>query len=174
MKLISIVMATLIVTLSVNEAAVLDAETDTDQKYPVTLSEELISFTKETAEDYEMDYRLVLAVMYYESKFQEHIYNYSKTCVGLMQVTVKYQKWLSEETGISNLDLKHNSEHNITAGIWMLADAMSDTDDVRYALMTYNRGAKGASDYMKKYRTYNTYAKKVYEIYEYYCDTMPG
>lgn len=169
MKLINIIVATAIMITPIYGVS---CASTSEEKYPITLSEELIEYTKTTAEEYEIDYRLVLAVMYYESRFTEHVENYNGTCVGLMQVTLKYEDWLSEKTGIE-LDLKMNSEHNITAGIWMLRDALSKTTDTKYALMIYNKGARGASDYMKAHHGYNTYAKEVYKIYKEYCKELP-
>lgn len=169
MKLINIIVATCILITPIYGVA---CTSTTEEKYPITLSDELVEYTKQVAEDYEIDYRLVLALMYYESRFTEHIYNYNNTCVGLMQVTIKYQDWLSDETGIENLTLETNSEHNISAGIWMLSNAFSNTENTKYALMIYNRGASGAAKYLKENGKYNTYAEEVYKIYKEYCKRL--
>lgn len=169
MKLINIIIAACIMITPVYGVSCVQM---TEEKYPITLSEELIEYTKQTAEEYDLDYRLVLAVMYYESRFTEHIYNYNKTCVGLMQVTIRYKSWLAEKTEIEDLNITTNSKHNISAGVWMLSNAFSNTENTKYALMIYNRGAAGAAKYMNENGTYNTYAKDVYKIYKEYCKRL--
>jgi Soluble lytic murein transglycosylase and related regulatory proteins (some contain LysM/invasin domains) len=173
MKIISIILTALLMTTAIfadSSCVTVNEEiTCTENcKYKVTLSNELIEYIKITAEKYDIDYRLPLAIMYCESRFKEHVSNKSGTCYGLMQVTKIYESYISEKLRIKDLDIVSNSEHNIEAGLFMLSEAFYEGATTHDAVMSYNKGIAGARRYMKKYGKYNSYTERVMEIYNHY------
>jgi soluble lytic murein transglycosylase-like protein len=109
--------------------------------YDVPLSEDLQIYTQELCEEYNIDFKLVLAIISVKSGFRPNAYNEKSKCCGLMQVKADNLSVLSEKLGVSNL---FDSYENIMSGIYILRYALNFDNDLEHALIIYNNGLTGA------------------------------
>lgn len=103
-------------------------------------------FRKYSAQ-YDFDWRLVAAVAYQESRFDQAAHNRSGA-TGLFQI--KPQTAREKYIGISEISGERNAEHNVEAGVKYLAwirsryfeplEGMSERDRIRMTLAAYNTG----------------------------------
>ena len=108
--------------------------------YDIALSQELQEYTYKIAQEYSINYELVLSVMFVESSYRDWITGGSGER-GLMQIhPINFPK-LRQELGITDF---YNPKQNILAGVYMLADLNDKYEDVDRILMAYNMGESGA------------------------------
>ena len=95
----------------------------------------------EEAKDYEIDYRLVLAVMKVESNFKSDAIS-KKGARGLLQIKPSLAKHVSKETGVSIKSPKclEEPEKNIRIGVSHLSWLMEKFENINTALHAYNVG----------------------------------
>jgi soluble lytic murein transglycosylase len=95
----------------------------------------------EEAKDYEIDYRLVLAVMKVESNFKSDAIS-KKGARGLLQIKPSLAKHVSKETGVSIKSPKclEEPEKNIRIGVSHLSWLMEKFENLNTALHAYNVG----------------------------------
>ncbi len=95
----------------------------------------------EEAKEYEIDYRLVLAVMKVESNFKSDAIS-KKGARGLLQVKPSLAKHVSKETGVSIKSPKclEEPEKNIRIGVSHLSWLMDKFENLNTALHAYNAG----------------------------------
>jgi soluble lytic murein transglycosylase-like protein len=108
----------------------------------IPLSPDLQKFTYRMCKRYNVDYSLVLAMMWRESRFQIHAANYNNngtTDSGIMQINDVNKGWLAGEHGITNL---FDPKQNISAGIIMLSELVEKYGEQK-ALMAYQYGETG-------------------------------
>jgi soluble lytic murein transglycosylase-like protein len=138
----------------------------------IPLSDEILDYIFEQSEVYEIPYTLVLSVMNVESEFEKDEISPTKD-YGLMQISHRNIKWISEELGIGNpkpLDEKQN----VLMGIWYLRhvkDYWSEKgipDEQMFTIMclSYNRGLMGARNWIRQHGWDNDYVNKVLEYKE--------
>lgn len=117
----------------------------------IPLSEELQLHTFLTAKRYQIDYDLVLAVMFRESSFKLNAVNDNggSKDFGLMQVNDKY--WAEEIEGeLGYLDWRTNPYENIEAGIYILRKMHEKVMGEEAAVIAYHRGLRGFRDLKKQ------------------------
>lgn len=125
-----------------------------------SLDGELKSAMLDACERYNVPFSLAVAVAEQESRFDPKAR--SKTGdYGMMQINKSNFSWL-REMGIEPLDEKGN----ITAGVYMLSEALSRCNTVNEALMVYNRGAAGAKRLWKKGIYSTRYSRETMERYD--------
>jgi soluble lytic murein transglycosylase len=93
------------------------------------------------AKDFEIDYRLVLAVMKVESNFKSDAIS-KKGARGLLQIKPSLAKHVSKETGVSIKSPKclEEPEKNIRIGVSHLSWLMEKFENLSTALHAYNVG----------------------------------
>ena len=95
----------------------------------------------EEAKDYEIDYRLVLAVMKVESNFKSNAIS-KKGARGLLQIKPSLAKHVSKETGVAIKSPKclDEPEKNIRIGVSHLSWLIEKFENLNTALHAYNVG----------------------------------
>lgn len=103
--------------------------------------EKIANSVYEEAKDYEIDYRLVLAVMKVESNFKSNAIS-KKGARGLLQIKPSLAKHVSKETGVAIKSPKclEEPEKNIRIGVSHLSWLMSKFENINTALHAYNVG----------------------------------
>lgn len=93
------------------------------------------------ARDYDIDYRLVLAVMKVESNFSSNAVS-KRGARGLLQVKPSLAKYISEETGVTIKSPKclEEPEKNIRIGVSHLSWLVDKFENLKTALHAYNAG----------------------------------
>jgi soluble lytic murein transglycosylase len=90
---------------------------------------------------YDLDYRLVLAIMKVESNFKNEAVS-RRGARGLMQINPSSAKSIARQSGveIKGKNCLHEPEKNIKLGVSYLSDLHDMFDDVVSALHAYNAG----------------------------------
>jgi soluble lytic murein transglycosylase len=101
----------------------------------------IASSVYDEAQDYEIDYRLVLAVMKIESNFKHDAVS-KRGARGLLQIKPSLAKHISKEAGVTIKGTKclNEPEKNIRIGVSHLSWLMERFDNVKSALHAYNVG----------------------------------
>lgn len=116
--------------------------------YNSNLNEEsTISFALRICEEskkYEIDWKLVLAIIQAESEFEVYARSH-KGAIGLMQVRPNTAKWVSSRLGIKyrGLDSLYDPDYNISLGMHYLDLMRKKYSNIEEALVAYNRGPAG-------------------------------
>lgn len=124
----------------------------------VPLDEDLQEYIYYLSSSYDIDFSLVMAIIYAESNFKTD--TISKTHdYGLMQINKCNHKWLSETLGITDfLDPKQN----INAGVYVLSRLFeANGNDTVKVLMSYNMGETGAKRCWNKDIYSTAYTRKI-------------
>lgn len=98
--------------------------------------------------EFDMDYKLILAVIKKESHFRIKAVS-SKGAQGLMQVMPKTGQICAKELGLENYQLTDIST-NIRLGTYYLKQLMDRYEDQHSALTAYNRGPTGLKRYITR------------------------
>lgn len=95
----------------------------------------------EEAQDYDIDYRLVLAVMKVESNFNHNAIS-PKGALGLLQIKPSLAKHVSRDAGVTikGASCLHEPKKNIKIGVNHLSWLMDRFENVKSALHAYNVG----------------------------------
>lgn len=121
----------------------------------IPLSEDLQRFTYACSSDAGVEYELVLAIMWRESRFDPNAVGYNRNGTkdnGIMQINDVNKGWLSEKYGITDL---MDPYQNIRAGVTMLSELLHEYNDVEAALMAYHYGEAGMLKKMRQGITTN-------------------
>ena len=124
---------------------------------------------------YELDYRLVLAVIKVESNFRHDAVS-NRGARGLMQVKPSLAKFIAKDAGISysGRDCLSEPENNIKLGVYHLSRLMEDFKDMAIALHAYNAGpAKVKGKLFKDKEPKNGFAKHVLNEYRKNIEVLP-
>jgi len=130
----------------------------------ITLSYELQIAAREASKAFDISYKLLIAVMYHESRYKPDVVNYNETCFGLMQIHKMNFNWLEEtlkDYGVT--DIKNNPIDNIKAGAYMLGSFYDKYNDYHKTLMCYSCGEYRAKSLWKNGCTSTKYSRKVLE-----------
>lgn len=122
----------------------------------------------EEAREYEIDYRLVLAVMKVESNFKHDAVS-KGGARGLLQIKPSLAKHISKEAGVSikGATCLHEPDKNIRLGVSHLSWLMDKFENVKSALHAYNVGTGKVKRVVSEEDAPNTrFTKKV--LSEYY------
>ena len=120
--------------------------------------------------EYDVDYSLVMAIIFKESSFRPNLIS-STNDYGLMQINKVNHKWLSEELGITDF---LNPEENVTAGIYMLDQLSDKYEDRSKVLMAYNMGETGAKRLWAQGIYSTDYSEGVLQVADKYAKEMMG
>lgn len=95
----------------------------------------------DVAEEYGLDWTLLMAVIQKESHFNPYAVS-ATSDYGLMQINHINHGWLSVETGVNDF---LDPYQNVRAGAYMLKQLFDKYQDPHMALMAYNMGEGGAA-----------------------------
>lgn len=95
----------------------------------------------DVANEYGLDWTLLMAVIQKESRFDPYVVS-ATSDYGLMQINHINHGWLSVETGVNDF---LDPYQNVRAGAYMLKQLFDKYQDPHMALMAYNVGEGGAS-----------------------------
>lgn len=128
------------------------------------LDEETQNMIYEKCVEYDVEFPLVMAVIFRESSFRPNIISETGD-YGLMQINSVNHGWLSEELGLTDF---LDPDQNTTAGIYMLSDLFNKYDDPAKVLMAYNMGEGGAGKLWKQGVYTSSYAESILQQTEIY------
>lgn len=115
---------------------------DVKYAYDVPLPAEIIEYTVDTAEKYEINPALVFAVMKVESNFDFLAKSSDGSCYGVMQINSINYEMLKTHLSINNL---MDARENIKSGCFILSELL-EKYPLERALVCYNCG-ENANDY---------------------------
>ena len=127
----------------------------------IALSEELQRFTYERCKELDLDYSIVLALIWRESGFNPHAIGYNSNGTrdhGIMQINDVNINWLSRELGLNNL---MDPKENITAGTEMLS-RFTEKYGLNNGLMAYQHGEQGMLNKVRRGATTDSQVQLVY------------
>lgn len=140
------------------EKEIADAVTmDEFQPLPVNASSDMQKMIYDTAQEYGLDWTLVMALIQKESNFDPTAISKSGD-YGLMQINKVAQKRLREELGTTDF---LNPAQNVKAGCYILSDLMQKYGYENLALMAYNCGEGGAKELWEKGIWSTEYSRKI-------------
>lgn len=108
----------------------------------IPLGKELQEYTYDLCVENNVDYELVLAVMWRESRFELDATGYNDNGTqdsGVMQINDCNKKWIANELNVTDL---YDPQQNILAGVTMLSEFV-DTYGEHDGLMAYGAGETG-------------------------------
>ena len=128
---------------------------------------------------YELDYRLVLAVIKVESNFRHDAVSH-RGAHGLMQVKPALAKFIAKGAGVpyKGSGCLSEPEKNIRLGVYHLSNLMEDFQDLGVALHAYNTGPAKAkigvqNRVSKEKGPTNRFAKHVLKEYRKNIEVLP-
>lgn len=131
----------------------------------------------EESQRYDIDYRLVLAVMKVESNFRHNAIS-RKGARGLLQIKPSLARYISKTSDIpvKNSKCLYEPEKNIKIGVNYLSRLIERFENIYTALHAYNvgpgkvkRSTSGNEDKMPN----NRFSKKVMKEYQQIADILP-
>lgn len=131
--------------------------------YDIPLSKELQEYVYKTSSEYNIEYELMLSVMWVETggKFKYDLVSETKD-YGLMQINKVNHKWLSN-AGLKNM---LDPYENIRAGAIILGDLIERYGNSHKALMAYNFGEGGMKRVVRNGHSSSRYSRRVFEVKE--------
>lgn len=128
----------------------------------------------EESKKYDLDYRLVLAIMKVESNFKNEAV--SRTGRGLMQINPRSAKAIARQSGVEIKGTKclHEPEKNIKLGVSYLSKLHSMFDNIVSALHAYNAGPGKVQKPENEQKAKTTsFTRKVMSEYERIAEVLP-
>jgi len=130
----------------------------------------------EESQLYELDYRLILAVVKVESNFRNEAVS-RRGARGLMQIKPALAKYIAKDAGVSwgGNNCLSEPEKNIKLGVYHLSQLMDDFKDMAVALHAYNTGPaklKGKL-FQENSEPKNKFARRVLSEYRNNISVLP-
>ena len=135
----------------------------------------MASTVYEESQLYELDYRLVLAVMKVESNFKQDAVS-RVGARGLLQIRPSLAKYISRDAGVTYNGAKclYEPDKNIRLGVYHLSQLIDDFKNVSHALHAYNAGSKKAKGKLSRnMEPTNRFVKLVLKEYEKNVSALP-
>jgi len=129
----------------------------------------------EESQRYDIDYRLIIAVMKVESNFRNDAIS-RKGARGLLQIKPSLARHVSRTSDISVKSTKclHEPEKNIKIGVYYLSRLLERFEDLYTALHAYNVGpGKVKHNTSSEEMPNNRFTKKVIKEYHQITDILP-
>jgi soluble lytic murein transglycosylase len=106
---------------------------------------EMAATVYEESGTYDLDYRLVLAVIKVESNFKNDAVS-PKGARGLLQIKPSLAKYIAKDAGgrYEGIHSLHDADNNIKLGVYHLSNLLDDFKTVSAALHAYNVGSNKA------------------------------
>lgn len=126
----------------------------------VPMDAELQKHVYQVAQEYGLDWTLLMAIIQKESRFKADAISATDD-YGLMQINHINHGWLSVETGVNNF---LDPYQNVRAGAYMLKQLFDKYQDPHMALMAYNMGESGAAEWWNQGVYTSQYSRAVISI----------
>jgi len=129
----------------------------------------------EESQRYDIDYRLIIAVMKVESNFRNDAIS-RKGARGLLQIKPSLARHVSRTSDISVKSTRclHEPEKNIKIGVYYLSRLLERFEDLYTALHAYNVGpGKVKHNTSSEEMPNNRFTKKVIKEYHQIADILP-
>lgn len=106
---------------------------------------EMAATVYEESEAYDLDYRLVLAIIKVESNFKNNAVS-CKGARGLLQIKPSLARYIAKDAGgrYEGVHSLHDADNNIKLGVYHLSTLLDDFKTVSAALHAYNVGSSRA------------------------------
>ena len=130
--------------------------------YDVPLSADLQEHIRQLCDDYGVDMPLVLAIIGQESNYRTDAVGDDGNSLGLMQIQPRWHQGRMDRLGVTDL---LDPYQNITVGIDLLAELISENKGTEWAVAAYNAGAEIA-DYNNAIGTRTEYTESVMMLRE--------
>ena len=121
--------------------------------------DEYKAYACEIAEMYDLSPELIVAMIEKESSGKRKAVS-SANCIGLMQISPKWQKDRMEKLGVTDLT---DAYSNILVGCDLVAELFDKYGDVYAVLMAYNEGEYSGAIERAENGEYSAYATKIVE-----------
>ena len=134
----------------------------------------IASSVYEESKKYDLDYRLVLAIMKVESNYKNEAV--SRTGRGLMQINPRSARALARQSGVELKGTKclHEPEKNIKLGVSYLSKLHSMFDNIVSALHAYNAGPGRVQKPENEQKAKTTaFTRKVMSEYQRIAEILP-
>lgn len=125
----------------------------------LTSEEQYDIYIEEISEAYGVNSNLIKSMVWHESRYLENAVNWNGECVGLMQVSTRWNKDRAIKLGVSDF---FDPYSNILLGVDCISEFLNTYDDPAFALMMYNMKHDDAKA-MYARGEINTYARSVLE-----------
>lgn len=143
------------------------AEEELKPAFDVPLEPELLDHVLVTAEEYDLEPELILAVIRKESNFHTDALGDNGASYGLMQIQPRWWSGLAREIGCE--DFMTDPYQNITLGSAIIRRKLNSGKGVEWAIMAYNGGDPDANAKRKEGRI-TEHTAIVMKYYEEYCN----
>lgn len=138
------------------------AVTEQAPLYDVPLSDDLQLYISRLCDQYGVDMSLVLAIIGQESNYRPDAVGDNGNSLGLMQIQPRWHQSRMDKLGVTDL---LDPYQNVTVGIDLLAELISENKGMEWAVTAYNAGADTA-DYNKTIGTRTEYTESVMMLRE--------
>lgn len=145
-----------------SQEAELVAVTEQAPLYDVPLSDDLQLYISRLCDQYGVDMSLVLAIIGQESNYNAGALGDGGNSIGLMQIQPQHHQQRMDRLGVTDLTEPYQ---NVTVGIDLLAELMSENKGTEWVVTAYNAGAEIA-DYNKAIGIRSEYAESVMMLRE--------
>jgi len=130
--------------------------------YNVPLDYELQDYIRELCDEYNVDMPLVLAIIGQESNYDTSAIGDDGQSQGLMQIQ---QRWHSSRMERLNVTDLMNARQNVTVGVDLLAELISEEKGWEWAVTAYNAGIEKA-DFNRNMGVLSEYTQSVMKLRE--------
>lgn len=138
-------------------------------------SSNLKQYTQEICAEYDVDYPLVLAIIYNESRFQSgaiHKNDNGTTDYGLMQVNEVNYQWLYENIGIDSMSELLDDKIGIRCGVALLSYHINAAGNETLGLLRYQVGEGAYRRMIKRGKYSNDTYERVVEYWNEYTEYL--
>lgn len=130
--------------------------------YSVPLDYEMQDYIRELCDEYSVDMPLVLAIIGQESNYDASAIGDDGQSQGLMQIQRRWHNERMHKLGVTDL---MNPAQNVTVGIDLLAELISEEKGWEWAVTAYNAGTEKA-DFNKNMGILSEYTESVMKLRE--------
>ncbi len=129
----------------------------------------------EQSQQYDLDYRLALAVIRVESNFRHDVVS-PKGARGLFQIKPSLARYIAKDAGVTfkGAECLHEPDKNIKLGIYHLSKLMADFKSLSTALHAYNVGtSRLKARSANKAEPKTAFTRKVLREYQKNIEVLP-
>lgn len=144
------------------EAVLNPPKAETVTYYNVPLDYELQDYIRELCDEYSVDMPLVLAIIGQETNYDTESIGDNGNSLGLMQIQPQWHTKRMNRLGVTDLIAPRQ---NVTVGIDLLAELISEEKGWEWAVTAYNAGTEKA-DFNKNMGILSDYTESVMKLRE--------
>lgn len=150
-----------VIVLTLILVLIVPASAEKVMYYDISLSEELQDELFKLCDEYDIDEKLMLSVMFVESSYRTDVISKTND-YGLMQINKINHEWLGE---LLNIEDFLDPIQNMRAGVYLFSQYMVATDEnIHKSAMMYKSGEYGAKRLFNKGVCESAYSRKVVKV----------